>query len=367
MKIIDKLLPIKNIDYPIEKLYEIDKILFLDIETTGFTAKNSNLYLIGCAYFHNNTWNLKQWFCENPEDEQNVLHSFLDFLNSYEFIIHFNGNNFDIPYLAGKADQYNVSCHLSNIQGLDLYRRISPFKFFLKLPNCKQKTLESFLEIERDDQFNGGELIQKYHEYLLHPDANLLELLLLHNAEDMEGMIQLLPLLSYSDLFTDTITVKKVQANYYKDFYNQMHQELVMKLSFESPLPKAISYYTNGCYFTGDKKEGSLKVPLYEEEMKYYYSNYQDYYYLPEEDIAIHKSVASYVDKDFRKQATAATCYTRKKATYLPQWELLFTPFFKRDYKSKNFFFELTEDFKTKRSAFSKYAEHILQMMVISR
>lgn len=367
MKIFEKPLPIENITYPIEKLCEKEQILFLDIETTGFTSKNSNLYLIGCAYFQHEMWYLKQWFLESAQEEAQVLTSFFEFASKYSYLVHFNGNNFDIPYLAGKASQFQIPFSLDQFQGLDLYRRISPFKFFLKLPNCKQKTLEQFLGIDREDQFGGGELIQKYHEYLDNPTTELLDLLLLHNADDMLGMIMLLPILAYADLFTDTITVKKVQANYYKDFYNQMHQELVMKLSFDTALPVPVSYYTNGCYFTGNEKEGSLKVPLYDEEMKYYYSNYQDYYYLPEEDIAIHKSVASYVDKEYRKQATATTCYTRKKATFLPQWDLLFTPFFKRDYKSKNLFFELTEELKTKRSAFSKYAEHVLQMMAVTR
>ena len=39
-------------DYPIEeKLAPREELLFLDIETTGFTARSSFLYLIGCSYF----------------------------------------------------------------------------------------------------------------------------------------------------------------------------------------------------------------------------------------------------------------------------------------------------------------------------
>ena len=94
-----------------------------------------------------------------------------------------------------------------------------------------------------------------------------------------------------------------------------------MKLSLPSPLPRTISGTAKGCYFKGEGSEGDLRIPLYEEEMKYFYSNYKNYYYLPEEDVAIHKSVASFVDKEHRVQATAGTCYTRKLATYLPQCE----------------------------------------------
>ena len=105
-------------------------------------------------------------------------------------------------------------------------------------------------------------------------------------------------------------------------------------------------------------------MPIYEEELKYFYTNYKDYYYLPAEDLALHKSVGSFVDKEYRMQATAATCYTRKTGDYLPQWEFLFEPFFKREYDSKSLFFELTDSFKENREAFSRYASHILSMMM---
>jgi len=100
--------------------------------------------------------------------------------------------------------------------------------------------------------------------------------------------------------------------------------------------------------------------------MKYFYSNYKDYYYLPAEDVALHKSVASFVDKSHRVQACASNCYTRKYAAYLPQWDMFVEPFFKRDYKSKELFFELTEEMKTDRDLFSRYAQYLLGKMAKS-
>ncbi len=140
-----------------------------------------------------------------------------------------------------------------------------------------------------------------------------------------------------------------------------------MSLKLPSLLPADISYGINDCYFSGHKEDGKLRVPLYEEELKYFYSNYKDYYYLPKEDIAVHKSVASFVDKEYREQATARNCYTRKISSYLPQWDAVFVPFFKRNYDDKALFFELTDELKTQREAFNQYAHHILQMMGVSR
>lgn len=349
-----------------EQIAPLDKILFLDIETTGFTAKSSSLYLIGTAYYEEGKWYVKQWFANHYEEEAAILSAFFNFAMNYTHLIHFNGNNFDLPFLLQKCAQYDLPYNFNHFEGIDIYRRIAPYKAFLHLPNCKLKTLEQFLGIERKDTYSGGELISVYHDYVKAPTDFGLQALTLHNADDIRGMLHLLPILAYYDLFNEPLRPKKVQANYYHDMNGERHQELIMKLALSSPLPLRISGTAYGCYFKGENSEGTLRVPLYEEEMKYFYANYKNYYYLPDEDTAIHKSVAVYVDKDHRTQATAATCYTRKLSTYLPQWDILFEPFFKRNYQDREIFFELTEDMKKERPLFSKYASHVLNMIAES-
>lgn len=353
--------------YPLENIAPLSEILFVDIETTGFTAQTSQLYLIGCAFYEDNAWYIRQYFANRLDEEAEILINFHEFSNKYKVLIHFNGNNFDIPYLNQKCEQLGLPFDFCHFQGIDLYKRVTPYKKFLKLPNCKQKTIEQYLGIDRKDIYSGGELISLYHDFVKDPSIELYETLLLHNADDMKGMLQLIPILAYYDLFNMPIKVTKVQANRYTDYQGISKQELVMKLVLPSSLPSPISNIGNGFYFNGKDKEGILKVPIYEEEMKYFYTNYKDYYYLPVEDLALHKSVATFVDKEFRKQATAATCYTRKFSKYLPQWDVLINPFFKRDYKSKDLFFELTDELKTNRKFFSDYASHIMNLIAINQ
>lgn len=352
--------------YPVNLLADEKDVLFIDIETTGLTAKNSNLYLIGCVFFKDNEWQSIQWFAEKYEEELSVLTSFFNFLKDYKFIIHYNGNKFDIPYLLQKCEQFSLDYNFDNLGGIDIYRRIYPYKDILGLIDLKQKTIEEFLQISREDVYTGRELISKYHDYVCEPTDQLLNELLLHNEEDLKGMLQVISMLSYSDLFNKPARVMKAQANYYNDENKKRSQEIIMKLRFESPLPVQTSFRGLGCYFSGVGIDGSLKVPLYEEELKYFYANYRNYYYLPAEDMAMHKSVATFVDKAHRVQATASNCYTRKRALFLPQWEVIFTPFFKKDYKSRELFFELTDDFKKSRSGFGMYAEHVLTSMLIN-
>lgn len=363
MKISEETLENFKIDYPLERLVPMERVLFLDIETTGFTAKSSYLYMIGCAYYQAEKWHTIQWMAEDYTQEAEILTAFFEFAKIYQYLVHFNGNNFDLPFLIQKCEMLSLPYRFDGVKGIDLYKRVSPYKFFLKLPNCKQKTLEQFLGINRKDIFSGGELIGLYHDYVKVPSEFSEKALFLHNADDIKGMLQLLPILAYYDLFSGNVKAKKVQANYYKDVNGHTRSELLITLTIPTPLPVAVSASANGCYFKGEGEDATLRVPIYEEELKYFYSNYKDYYYLPTEDVALHKSVATFVDKQHRLHATASTCYTRKYSSYLPQWEILFEPFFKRDYKSCEIYFELTDEMKKNREGFSKYACHLLAMI----
>lgn len=356
-----------KLEYPLERLAPLDQVLFLDIETTGFLAANSSLYLIGCAFYTEGNWVIRQWFAQTCEEEPELLNAFLDFASNFSYLVHYNGNTFDLPYLKNKAKKYGIECNFDQLEGLDIYRRVAPYKNFLKLPNCKLKTVEEFLGIRREDGYTGGELIQVYHDYTASYDYNLYRTLLLHNSDDMKGMLEALPILSYYDLFNCNLKARKVQANYYNDIHGIPRKELVLQLVFSSPLPVPISFMGRGCHFKGEGYEGTLIVPIYEEELKYFYANHKNYYYLPTEDMAIHKSISSFVDKDYRQQATAENCYTRKFSLYLPQWEVLVEPFFKREYKSKDLFFELTDDIKKDRDLFSNYASHVLNAMALQQ
>lgn len=363
MRITEETMENFAITYPLERLAPLERVLFLDIETTGFAARSSYLYLIGCAYFLAGKWRTIQWMAQNPDQEADVLKAFFEFSKLYRYLIHFNGNNFDLPFITQKCEQYKLPYRFDQFQGLDLYKRISPYKYFLKLPNCKQKTLEKFLGIQREDVFQGRELIGIYHDYVKNPSEFAENALFLHNADDLKGMLQTLPILSYYDMFTQPVKARKVQANSYKDVHGYRRKELLITLSLEQPLPRPVLTTIGTCSFRGEADEAVLKVPIYEEELKYFYSNYHDYYYLPSEDVALHKSIAGFVDREHRMPASAANCYTRKFSNYLPQWDILFEPFFKRDYKSKELFFELTDEMKKNRMAFSLYASHILQTM----
>ena len=361
-----------------------DEILFIDIETTGLSPKTADLYLIGVSYRQGNTWHIVQFKSESIDHEKEILINFQTLLKDFKYVVHFNGNRFDIPFLQEKFSKYGLNDAFENVESFDLYKKISPYKLQQGLPDCKQKTIELYLGIDREDKYDGGKLIPVYKEFVEDKDPEKLRLLLLHNFEDVKGMFELLPMMRYLEFFnlfknmpkvsirTDEeiddnaydyelpVRARKVQANYYKDLDGTQKQEVYMKLSLPFELPSSLSGNLDNCYFKIVGSEATLRVPLYEQELKYYYSNYKDYYYLPKEDMAIHKSIAEFVDKAYREKATPENCYTKKAGQYLLEWDLVFAPFFKEDYKDKRFFFDLNENLKKSRFAMSLYASHVI-------
>lgn len=365
MQTIKTKLPDLLSEYPIENLSAPERVVFIDIETTGFSPKTSNIYLIGCLSLEDNVWTATQFFAENYSDEKDLIEEFFSFAENYDYLIHFNGNNFDLPFIEDKCKEHGLVYSFEKFDGVDLYKRVSPYKKFLNLENCKQKTIEKFLKINREDIYSGGDLVGVFHSYVKTLDEEEKKLLLLHNFEDLKGMFETLPILAICDLFNSKLRVTKVSANYYNDAEGTEHSELFMYIDLPVSFKVPFSSMFEQCYFAASKTEAMLRVPIYNGELKYFYANYKDYYYLPDEDVALHKSVASFVDKNHRIPAKAANCYTKKEGCYLPQWDALATPFFKKDYNSKRLFFELTNERRTDRELFSEYASHILAHMAI--
>ena len=362
-----------------------EDLLFVDIETTGLSPKNSDIYLIGCGYYDSGNWHICQFFAESSDQEKETLEAFIDFSKDYKILIHYNGDRFDIPFLLAKFEKHELFNPFAHMSSLDIYKEIKTYKKQLGLLDCKQKTIELYLGIQREDKYDGGKLIPVYQDYVVSKDAEKLKLLMLHNFEDVKGMFDVLTMLRYKEFFnclanlpkdsikTDVeipsseellellpVRAKKVQANYYNDIDGTQKKEVYMKLAVLKPLPSSLSGNLDGCYYKLDGDEAILRVPLYETTLKYFYSNYKDYYYLPKEDTALHKSIASFVDKDYRVKASPENCYTKKEGQYLQEWDLCFAPFFKTDYKDKRIFFDLNENMKKSRFAMSLYACHVI-------
>lgn len=311
--------------------------VFFDIETTGFKAAWSRVYLIGAALHTSKGWRIIQWMSEGDEEETALLMTFASFVRPFSSLIHFNGTRFDLPFLQERYAACSLPYPLGDMNSVDIYRDIRPFRTLFGLERMNQKTLESFLGCHREDRFDGGELIRVYHDLCGTNDPasrqDALDLLLLHNMEDVKGMLTLTSLYACRQL----LRAEPVSDVSGAGIFGMLSH---VQLPFPCEIHKDFewgSLLLSGC-------EASLRIAVTEGQMYHFFSNYQDYYYLPDEDEAIHKSVAAYVDRHYRRKATARTCYIKKTGSFLPVFDHVDLPLFRSSYEDHQSLIMMPED-----------------------
>lgn len=337
----------------IDSFFPQDDVLFFDIETTGFIAKTSMLYLIGCAFVQSGQWYIKQWFNDDGESEEIIIRDFLATLKSYKYLLHYNGDGFDLPFLMKKLPADQKENPFEQVESIDIYKQIRSLKDILHLQNMKQKTVETFLNVKRLDKYTGGDLIKVYQDYLKQPQKNAKQLLLQHNYEDLQGLMDCTSLLAYTRLKAGCLQVRRMSVR---------QNRLLFSLSLDYSIPRRMTLGIHDIIITGYQHEATLNVPILSEELKFFFDNYKEYYYLPAEDMAVHKSVASYVDKNYRTPATKETCYLRKNGYFITQVDSGILTGYKRNVSDKETFIELADSFLQDINMLNAYARHIIRL-----
>lgn len=340
-----------SLPYSLEKLGNPTGLFFFDIETTGLSAKTSQLYLIGCLYTDGTNFCLHQWFAESYADEKHLLTAFRDYVKTLPegcLLMHFNGNTFDMPYLRQKYERYKQAFPLETMVNMDIYRMIRPYKCLLGLASLRQKAIEDYLNIPRKDPFDGGQLIAVYEDYLHTHSPQGLQALLLHNDEDVRNMPLLLAALHLNDYMESSYQLTEQRLHPATTWDGTQKNELLITLTSPIALARPISLrLDNGIYLTASKDRIRLAIPLRQGTLKHYFADAKEYFYLPNEDRAIHKSVGIYVDKAYRQKATKDNCYTKKTGLFIPcpcgmEIEEGSYVVFRQERKEKNFYLEYT-------------------------
>lgn len=405
----------------VKKGIPLHRTAFFDIETTGLAPEASSIYLVGLMIYDapQDCYQLTQWFADNYHSEKNILIQLLQTLTNVDRLCHFNGKTFDIPYVLKKCKRHKIEipahCQklfegADGLESLDLLQEIRPLKKLLGLTQCKQISIEHWLGIQREDFYNGKDLALVYSEYmqkklLSPPDSEkLLSALLLHNHDDIAMLPELCSILNYKDYLAgagDNPLLTEENLSGMAIHYEEGGQLLTLTLPLPSPLPREITltgHYTPtckgstdtpavpilqtspnpprtlatvqaGCHLPGiwqltlAKENAYCQIPVLHGCLKYFLPNHTEYYYLPDEDTAIHKSIASFVDSSHRKKATAATCFSRREGRFLPlpycrrkkKTAPFHLPTFYTDYKTFPAFCELPEDFQSNRAFWREY------------
>jgi uncharacterized protein YprB with RNaseH-like and TPR domain len=315
---------LKLIDIP------ISECIFFDIETTGLSKTKHMIYLIGACFFKHNTWHANQYLATGLEDEEFILKAFFELIKSKKYLLHFNGTTFDIPFISHKAKHYNMESPITltehTIVSIDLYKLFTKFKNYLNFKNYKLTTIETNLNIHRKDSYSGAELIKVYYEYIKHFSLDVLKnnfekskplekKLLLHNYEDIVNLVPLLCIYSFNHLKEGKIRYVDYNEN---DTHITLQYNLVTN-DIAYNMPCNIEHnITDDILIKSESDNLYITLTKLYDTFKFFYPDYKNYYYLPNEDYAIHKSVGQYVDKEHRETAKASNCYIKKEGIFIP-------------------------------------------------
>ena len=303
--------------------------VFFDIETTGFSPKTEQIYLMGVLIPEDDGGRLIQWFAENAADESALLQAILPYFREDQPIISFNGDSFDLPFIRERCIAWGMTDHPDSITSLDLYKIIRPYKALFGLADLKQKTVEKALNIGRDDTYSGGELIKVYLSWQLTRSPALLDLLFLHNRDDVAGLAALDPIRTVPEYFRQKPLLLSESNEETGDIRT-------VRLEAEVTQPALLPWKAEGSQWkvSGEGTSISIELEVRRENLKYFFPNYRDYEYFPEEDRAIHKSVAKFSERKVRQKATAETCYQNVSGWYFPLNGAK-EPTFRTSYKDK--------------------------------
>ena len=346
--------------------------LLLDIETTGLSAARHFIYCIGCSYLSpdkSDSITVQLFFAEKPEQEAELLAALTTLLQTHKRSITFNGNSFDLPFLKKRYEINHIKQPFSDTQSVDLYREACHLKNLIQLPDYKQKSIETFLGCFREDSYTGKELITQYLLYNENPTEELLHNLLLHNGEDVRGMYDLLTMLCYSDFLSGNFQIETVVLSSTDQIY---YCDITLSVSYVFPQKVTVVLPEASLMLQG--KEALISFPVHHGSLRHYFADYKNYYYLPEEQTIIHKSLGSCVDPDHREKATKQNCYLEKTCHYLTHSVPDKCSYLRKDYSDTATYFEFSKvtavpneslhfpdtQLKQLQSFLSSYLKHLL-------
>lgn len=319
-----------------------EKVLFWDIETTGFSRRYDSIYLMGFFYWEGRRPILEQLLCASTAEEIGLLENFLQKIEDYELLVTYNGDTFDLPFVKERLRQMRIPGRPPDPRCLDLYKLYRPYAYFFGWDSCKLKSLERFLGVERQDTMDGGELIEVFYEYSRTDDPALEKTLLLHNYEDLLNLPRLLKIEQYARF------LRGAQALCVDVQESARKVTLAFDLAAPSPFSHTATYApkrgAEPVTLLAETGSSSLTLilPALTERFNYYLPDYKEYYILPSGELH-HKSLGT---PPVKKAATRSECFLPKNGVFVPGGitrSVSGLHEFRRAYKDKNIYYELEE------------------------
>lgn len=191
IELFDKDLPANlHEDFHLLLSSEPEKVLFLDIETTGLS--NCPLFLIGTMYLEGDNFKFNLPFARDYSEEASLLYYFNSVFAEFNVLATFNGKSFDIPFIKNRMTFHQVPQVKFDQFHFDVLIH-SRRKWRGITPNCKLQTLEKQIcGRRRVGDLPSAMIPRVYREFVRSGDTRLLRKVFHHNALDLITMTELI-------------------------------------------------------------------------------------------------------------------------------------------------------------------------------
>lgn len=170
---------------------DMRRALFLDTETTGLAGGTGTVpFLIGVAWFEDQSLRVQQLFLPQLGREAPMLHLIRERIVSSSCVVSFNGKTFDWPllrtrYIMNRVPAPELPPH---VDLLHCARRVlRPRLGSVRLVELERKVLG----MVREDDVSGALIPQLYFDYLDGGDISPMAKVIEHNANDLIALAAL--------------------------------------------------------------------------------------------------------------------------------------------------------------------------------
>jgi hypothetical protein len=147
--------------------------------------------MVGLGFFQEEHFMVQQFFMRDYSEEKASLSLLKDMLDSFQFLVTFNGRQYDIPLLETR---FILSRIISKIREMPNFDLLYPSRKIWKgaYENCRLVTLESrLLGVERTDDIPSEMIPYLYFDYIQTGDARKIQQVFYHNQMDILSMVAL--------------------------------------------------------------------------------------------------------------------------------------------------------------------------------
>nr|WP_276939454.1 ribonuclease H-like domain-containing protein [Helcococcus sueciensis] len=226
------------------------KYIVLDIETSGVSRIHSKVLVAGILF---SDGKFIQYAITDENEEKELLEELSQILND-QYIITFNGDIFDIPFIKSRMEFHGLDPFIEQ-SSFDIRKYLIKNKYITDINNFSLKEVENYHEIKRFEDFELDSDIDFYTFEEFKNDK--FEKILLHNKYDVINTNALLDLVNKieesKNIYLNERTIK---------IDSIFHEKNILEIK-GNIIPELMDYFIEGHNYSLSINNSSFKLRLH--------------------------------------------------------------------------------------------------------